>query len=212
MQPWIGQAPLRRSQLTAALLHNVESALSETFATAPLGSQIVHLPEGAPDDMENMRAAFRGRRGSVLVVEGVAASTAAGMNPNIGQRPDDLSPDLKNSMVVETLGQARDAIALAFGILPGMLNPAATGPVIREGQRHLAQFMLQPLAVLIAQEATEKLGSAITMDVVRPLQAFDAGGRARAFAAMVKALAEAKAAGLDPQAVEDSLSFIDWAD
>ena len=50
------------------------------------------------------------------------------------------------------------------------------------------------------------------IDVVRPAQAFDAGGRARAFATMVAALAQAKEAGLDGQAVEDSLKFIDWAE
>lgn len=53
---------------------------------------------------------------------------------------------------------------------------------------------------------------ALMIDVVRPAQAFDAGGRARVFGAMVQALTQAKEAGLDPQAVEDSLSFIDWAD
>lgn len=52
----------------------------------------------------------------------------------------------------------------------------------------------------------------MTIDVVRPAQAFDAGGRARAFGAMVQAMALAKENGLDPQSVEDALSFIDWAD
>ena len=33
---------------------------------------------------------------------------------------------------------------------------------------------------------------------MRPLQAYDAGGRARALSGIVAALAEAKAAGIDP--------------
>jgi hypothetical protein len=45
------------------------------------------------------------------------------------------------------------------------------------------------------------------MDVMRPLQAFDAGGRARTVTALVKALAEAKAAGVDPAM---ALHLVDW--
>ena len=48
---------------------------------------------------------------------------------------------------------------------------------------------LQPIAVLLAEEATAKLGSEVAIDVMRPLQAFDAGGRARALATVVEAMA-----------------------
>ena len=56
--------------------------------------------------MASMRGAFKGRRGSTLVIEGVAQATAAGMNPQIGQKPDQLSPDLSKSMTDETLSAA----------------------------------------------------------------------------------------------------------
>ena len=39
----------------------------------------------------------------------------------------------------------------------------------REAQRHLAGWMLQPIAEPIAEEARRKLGSAIKVDVMRPL-------------------------------------------
>lgn len=42
---------------------------------------------------------------------------------------------------------------------------------------------------------------------MRPLQAYDAGGRARAFTAMIKAMAEAKDAGID---TEQALKLVDW--
>jgi len=57
-----------------------------------------------------------------------------------------------------------------------MTATTATGPVVREGQRHLAQWCLQPIAVLIGEEATDKLGEPVALDVMRPLQAYDAGG------------------------------------
>ncbi|WP_333830458.1 phage portal protein [Pararhodobacter sp.] len=210
--PWSGSAPLRRAPLTAELLHQVESALRDVYRDAPLGSQIIPMPEGSADDMATMRQQFRGRRGASLVVEGVAQATAAGMNPNIGQKPDQLSPDLSKSMTAETLQAARDAIMMGYGVLPVLLNRSVTGPAVREAQRHLAQIVLQPIAQLMAQEASAKLGGQVLIDVVRPMQAFDAGGKARALATMVQALAQAKEAGIEGATLQDALAFIDWHD
>jgi hypothetical protein len=47
---------------------------------------------------------------------------------------------------------------------------------VREAQRHLAPWALQPVAALTGQEASDKLGGPVSLDVMRPLQAFDAGG------------------------------------
>lgn len=208
--PWAGRSPLSRASLSAQFLHEIETALRDVFRDAPLGSLIVPLPEGSADDMENMRHAFRGRRGSTLVIEGVAQATAAGMNPNIGQHPDQLSPHLDKSLADKLLADARGSVWAAFGILPGLMNAATTGPMVREAQRHLAQLTLQPIAAQIAEEATNKLGAAVSLDVVRPMQAFDHGGKARAFGAMLQAYATAKEAGLDGATLEDALAFVDW--
>lgn len=210
--PWIGTSPLRRAALTADLLHQVESALRDVFRDAPLGSLIIPLPESSTDDMETMRRAIRGRRGAALVVEGVAQAVGAGMHPQLGKSPDQLSPDLSRSMTGETLAAARDAICMAYGVLPGLMNRGTTGPMVRESQRHLAQLVLQPLAMLLAEEASAKLGAKVTVDCVRPMQAYDQGGKARALATMIGALAEAKAAGIEGAALQDALGFIDWAD
>ncbi|OWJ72515.1 hypothetical protein CDV50_04905 [Haematobacter massiliensis] len=210
--PWAGTSPLRRCTLSAELLHEVETALRDTFRDAPLGSQIVPLPDGATEDMALMRASFRGRRGATMVVEGVAQATAAGMNPQLNKTPDQLSPDLSRTLADKMLTEAKGAIYSVFGILPGLVNPATTGPMVREAQRHLAQLVLQPIAGVMAEEATDKLGGAVKVDVVRPMQAFDAGGKARALATMVQAMAQAKEAGIDGAALQDALSFIDWSD
>lgn len=210
--PWAGTSPLRRSGLSASLLQEVETALRDVYRDAPIGSQIVYLPEGASEDMDAMRAAFRGRRGSSLVLEGAAQATAAGMNPNIGKSPDQLSPDLSRAMTGESLSSARNSVALAFGVLPGMIAAASAGPTIREAQRHLGYWTLQPLASLLAEEATLKLGSEVVVDVMRPVQAFDLGGRARALSTIVTALAEAKAAGLAPGDVNAALTLVNWGE
>ena len=153
-----------------------------------------------------------GKRGATLVIEGVAQAVGAGMHPQLGKSPDQLSPDLSRTMAGELLREGKAAIYSAYGILPGLQNPATTGPMVREAQRHLAQLILQPIAGMMAEEATDKLGGKVTLDVVRPMQAFDAGGKARALSTMLQALAQAKEAGIEGAALQDALAFIDWAD
>lgn len=208
--PYAGSAPLRRARLSAGLLHAVEAALGEVFETAPVGSLIVPFPEAPEVEMTKIGAGFRGKRGRVMLRESVAVGAAGGPAPSMDWRPQDMTPDLGRAVPVQVLAEARASILAAFGVLPGLFSPTATGPMVREAQRHLASWVLQPIAQIVAQEASEKLGVTVEIDTLRPLQAFDAGGRARAFGAMVTALAEAKAAGLDPQEVENALSLIDW--
>ena len=210
--PWAGTAPLRRSQLSGQLLHEIESALRDVFRDAPIGSQIVPVPEGSSDDMAALRSGFRGRRGAALVIEGIAQAVGAGMHPQLGKSPDQLSPDLTGTMADRLLIEAKGAVYGAFGVLPGLFVPSAQGPLVREAQRHLAQLVLQPMALLMAEELTAKLGAKVLIDVVRPMQAFDAGGKARALATMVQALAQAKEAGIEGATLQDALSFIDWAE
>ena len=185
--PWAGQAPLRRSALSAGMLQAVEEALREVWREAPIGSQVLPLPDGSADDMQAMRAAFRGRRGSTLIVEGMAQAVAAGMHPLADKRREDLTPDLHKAEAGQLLAQAQASVCHAFGVLPALLNPSTTGPVVREAQRHLAQWTLEPLAKLVAEEATEKLGGVVSIDVVRPLQAFDMGAKSRSVLALVNA-------------------------
>lgn len=205
-QPWYGTAPLKRASLSADLLEIVERALVEVYGDAPLGSSIVPMPETPETDLADIARGFRGSRGRVLVRESVQVQAAGGPAPAQDWRANDLTPDLSKAMLDKTLDQARDQINAAYGILPSLNNKATTGPMVREAQRHLAQWTLQPMAEGMAEEATDKLGSAITLDVMRPLQAFDIGGRARAAAGIVQALAQAKEAGVDPTI---ALKFVD---
>lgn len=207
IQPWYGTAPLKRSSLSADLLEIIERALVEVYGDAPLGSSIVPMPETPETDLADIARGFRGSRGKVLVRESVQVQAAGGPAPAQDWRANDLTPDLSKALLDKTLDQARDQINGAFGILPGLNNKATTGPMVREAQRHLASWTLQPMAEGMAEEATDKLGNTVTLDVMRPLQAFDSGGRARTVTALVKAMAEAKAAGVDPSM---ALNLVDW--
>ena len=174
--PYYGQAPLRRANLTAGMLQAVETALAEVYELAPIGTAVLPFPEAAATDLESLARGFRGNRGKVMIRESVNVAAAGGPAPMADWKPMAMTPDLARAMMATT----------------------ATGPVVREGQRHLAQWCLQPIAALIGEEATDKLGEPVALDVMRPLQAYDAGGRARALSGIVAALAEAKAAGIDP--------------
>lgn len=101
---------------------------------------------------------------------------------------------------------------MAFGVLPGLLSSATTGPMVREAQRHLAGWTLKPIAMLLAEECSQQLGSEVMIDVMRPVQAFDASGRARALATIVEALARAKEAGLAPGDTNAALTLVNWGD
>ncbi|SFP35119.1 phage portal protein [Tranquillimonas alkanivorans] len=205
--PYYGTAPLRRAQLTAGLLNAVESALAEVYEHAPIGSQVLPFPESSEVDLEKLGRGFRGRRGRVLLRESVNVTAAGGPTPVQDWRPSDVTPDLSRAMTRETLAAARDAIGAVYGVLPGLMNPATTGPMVREAQRHLASWTLQPIAALVAEEASAKLGGEIRINTLRPLQAYDAGGRARAMAGIVQALAMAKEAGVDPDL---AAKLVDW--
>ncbi len=98
----------------------------------------------------------------------------------------------------------------AYGVLPALFNRAATGPVVREAQRHLAGWVLQPLAEILAFEASTKLGAPVMIDVGRPLQAFDAGGRARALSTLIDAMGRAKELGLSPEEIGAAFKSVNW--
>ncbi|WBQ11433.1 phage portal protein [Hyphomonadaceae bacterium ML37] len=208
--PWSGTAPLKRSSLTAGLLHTLESALSDVYQNAPLGSQIVPFPEAPDTDLEALGRGFRGRRGRVLLRESVHVTAAGGAAPAQDWRPQDVTPDLQRAMTKETLEAARSAILTAFGVLPSWFSSTAQGTLVREAQRHLAQWTLQPIAGGIAEEIERKTGQPVSLDVMAPLQAYDAGGRARALNAILNALADAKAADVSPDAIANAGRLVNW--
>ena len=57
------------------------------------------------------------------------------MNPQLGQKRDDLTPDLGKAQVVQAPGRGAGGDQSSVRVLPALHNTAATGPVIREAQR-----------------------------------------------------------------------------
>lgn len=208
--PWAGTSPLHRASLSAGLLQAVETALADVYRDAPIGSQIVPYPESGEDDMNALSRGFRGRRGGVLLRESVNVSAAGRPAPTQDWKPASMTPDIQGILPVESLQAARAGVLTAYGVLPALFVDAAQGPLVREAQRHLCQWVLQPLAMLLAEEASEKLGVPVMIDTLRPVQAYDVGGRARALSAIVDALGRAKEAGLSPEQTAQALTQVNW--
>lgn len=208
--PWAGSSPLRRASLTAGMLDALETALVEIYGTAPLGSQIVPFPESKETDLTSLGASFRATRGRVLLRESVNVTAAGGPGPMQDWAPVNVTPDLSRALLAESLDAARNGICTAFGVLPSLFVAAAQGPLVREAQRHLAAWTLQPIAELMAEECRAKLGADVSIDVIRPLQAQDTGGRARALQMLVQTMADAKAAGLPDDAFAAAVKAVNF--
>lgn len=208
--PWSGSPPLRRAQLSASLLHTLEAALGEVYEYAPIGSQIIPFPETSGTDLETIGQGFRGRRGRVLLRESVNVTAVGGPAPAQDWKGNDTTPDLSRSMAHPMLEAARASILTAFGVLPGLFTPAAQGPLVREAQRHLATWTIQPIAALLAEEISTKLGTPVEIDTLRPVQAFDVSGRARALQTLVEAMGRAKELNLTPEEMNAALTLVNW--
>ncbi|MEM1396045.1 MAG: phage portal protein [Pseudomonadota bacterium] len=205
--PYYGQSPLKRATITAELLHALEVALRDVFESAPLGTQIVPMPEAPDTDKVQLSRTFKAQRGRLFLPESVSVMAAGGPSPSTDWNPRDLSPNLERSMTAETLAAARESICNVFGILPSLFSSSATGPLVREAQRHLATWTLAPIAKLLSQEASDKLGGDVSIDVHGPLQAYDAGGRARALTGIIQGMAAAKEAGLSSEEFASAAKF-----
>ncbi|WP_155773974.1 hypothetical protein [Rhodovulum sp. MB263] len=120
---------MRRSSLTAGLLHQIETALSEVYGNAPMGYQVVPFPESQEVDLETLGAGFRGRRGRVLVRESVNVSAAGGPVPTQDWKPQDVTPNLSGMMPDAMLTAARAAICECLRGLarPGRSRGARSG-------------------------------------------------------------------------------------
>src|SRR5699024_6447966 len=105
-----------------------------------------------------------------------------------------------------TAADVRGQVLASLGVLPSLLDPGTTAQAVREGQRHLAMWTLQPIADRIGQEIKRKTGQDVLLDVVEGSRAYDAPGLARALHVRIKAIADAKEAGLSEAEIQAALS------
>jgi hypothetical protein len=78
-------------------------------------------------------------------------------------------------------------------------------PLASKAKRHFTKWASMSVDAMVGQEELQKLGSVVTRDVKRPLQAYDAGG-GHGGQSVLKAQAEPRAAGIDP-----ALNFVPFS-
>jgi len=205
--PWQGVPPLKRASITADMLAALEAGLRKIYRDGPLGTSAIPMPSTRDDANAAIAAGFRGQQGEIALQESTRSSAAGGAMPATDWKPQSMTPNLSGSYAIESIEAARDAISMAFGIPPGFWHRAVQGNALRELERFFVQYTLQAIAATMAHELSDKLDADIRIDTLRPLQAFDAGGRARSFATLIKGLSEAREAGIDPNA---ALRLIAW--
>lgn len=166
--PCAGTSPLHLASLTAELLQEVETALRDVYRDAPIGSQVVPFPETGEADLASLARGFRGRRGRILMRESVNVQAAGGPTPAQDWAPQGTTPDLTRVMPREVLQAAPGAVMAAYGVLPALFTDQAQGPLAREAQRYHCQWCLQLLAMLLAEEISDKTGAELMIDTLRP--------------------------------------------
>ena len=97
--------------------------------------------------------------------------------------PNSISPDIRGMGDVVPQHEAiADSIRSSFGIPPGIFGRSTPGNSIRESLRHMSFATLQPIADMLGEEFSVKLGTAVEIDVVSAFGVSDFVARARALA------------------------------
>ena len=198
-RPWRGVGPLQWSSSSSRLHAELEDALGDESS----GSRgyILAMPQAPVSDDPNdadpnrqLREDIRTLRGRTAMVETVAQGLGEGPSaaPARDWIPQRLGIDAPQA-AVNLRSDSAMAVLGALGIPPALFHANGTTP-IREALRTWLHSGITPLAELVAEELTRKLGVSVELDFSR-LYASDITSRSRALSQMVTAgmdLAEAR--------------------
>ena len=167
------------------LAANTEAKLAEETG-APSALLLPYPTDGGDTSLDLLRTDIRNAKGKALLVEG----TASGQDdPTRGTR-DDWKAQRLGPMIPEQLrelyGDTLASVLEACGIPAALGTADADGTSQRESYRRWIMASVEPVAELIAEEASEKLDSEVAFDF-RGVWAHDLAGRASAYAQLVTA-------------------------
>ena len=122
--PWLGVAPLKRAQLTAGMLHAVETALAEAYENMPLGSQIVPFPESEDVDLAKLGREFRGSAWASVLSARIRDRSRPQGGPAAGAGLAPVRPHARSGSKARMTREALDGIAREVDLL----RPSASCP------------------------------------------------------------------------------------
>ena len=185
LKPWQGYSSLTLAGVTAATLANIEQRISEE-ANARVG-YLLNYPDGTSDStIGGIRGDVGSMRGGVMLAETGGAGFRAGLP---GGNPSDWRKTRLGAEIPATSLQARtEAVRDVLGAMrvPAVLLLGGDGASYREGYRQFLTMGVNPMAEVVAEELSAKLGADVRFSF-RRLAAADIASRARAMGVMVSA-------------------------
>ena len=188
--PWLGIPPMAICQETAKLHASLERVLRDESS----GTRGYLLPvppgeaEGDDDDMgvDTLKSDLRSLSGQTMLVETTAGGWGEGSlaAPHRDWQPSRIGPAFPDAVVKARMDTGR-SVMQACGVPLSILEGGQDASAQREGWRRFLHGSLQPLAEVVAEELSMKLGGRIQIRFEN-LFASDVQGRARAFESMVK--------------------------
>lgn len=180
-EPWAGISPLGSARLTATLAANVESKLGQEAG----GPVAMLLPVPNDQGLGTLATDIAAAKGGAVLAEATSTGWDEGRQA-AGTRQDwkasRLGPEIPDGMRVlyaDTLAR----VCEACGIPAALVAERADGTQMREAYRRFIMASVEPVSELIADEASEKLESAVSFDF-RGLWAHDLQGRANAYGSL----------------------------
>ena len=184
VEPWRGVSPLTEAGLSAALLANLETRMSEE-AKGRVG-YLLPIPEGISDEGQTqLRADLGSLAGGVKVVETTSAGAGSGRSnaPLNDWKPQRLGADFPVANVELRKEVGGDVLA-ALGVPSALMS--GEGAASREAWRHVLVTTLTPMGRLVETELSRKLEMPI--EITFPsLATVDIAARARAYASLTGA-------------------------
>ena len=181
-QPWVGRSPLRLAGLSSELLARLTLRTSEE-AGARSGS-LLAVPSGFSDEsMTALKNDLKSIKGDVAIIE-TTRSGGRDTAPAGDWVQRRFGPEIPESNV-ELLQVASRHVLQAIGC-PAALFDSSEGAASREAYRFALYSWLNPVAMIVEAEVSEKLETETSINLNR-LAAGDVAAKARAVGTMVKA-------------------------
>ena len=179
-EAWRGISPMGAASLGGKLAAQVESKLIEEASTPT--AHILPVPaDGGATNLTQLRTDIGGAKGKAVLAE----STHAGWNDGkpSGTREDwkaqRLGPEIPDGLRA-LYGDILDRVLGACGIPAALAAADADGTAQREAYRRFVMSAVEPVAEVIAEEASAKLDAEVGFDFAQ-LHAHDIQGRASAY-------------------------------
>jgi len=181
--PWRGRSPFVLMGGSPRLMADIEGAISA--ATEWTGRGLLPFPDTVPE--EQQAAALRGLKagGTLAAIKSKADfTTSTGASRANEFRRVDLTPDLRQADLNDTVNGLHERLLAAAGIPPALVTGSGNAGAMREGYRLFVLQTVEPLARQLLREFA-KVG--VTKLTTASMMSADVAGRARAVGVLVGA-------------------------